>query len=82
MNMMEQKNATLRLSVYGKIKKVINSYKDTELSDIDRKALRGLFVKHLKEFDEDHRERMSKVSLLDRLQRNANNEVPINENEA
>jgi hypothetical protein len=82
MNMMEQKNATLRLSVYGKIKKVINSYKDTELSDIDRKALRGLFVKHLKEFDEDHRERMSKVSLLDRLHRNASNDVVINENEA
>jgi hypothetical protein len=82
MNMMEQKNATLRLSVYGKIKKVINSYKDTELSDIDRKALRGLFVKHLKEFDEDHRERMSKVSLLDRLRCNASNEVVINENEA
>jgi len=82
MNMMEEKNPTLRLSVYGKIKKVINSYKDIELSDIDRKALRGLFVKNLKEFDEDHRERMSKVSLLDRLQRNANNEVTINENEA
>ena len=82
MNMMEEKNPTLRLSVYGKIKKVINSYKDIELSDIDRKALRGLFVKNLKEFDEDHRERMSKVSLLDRLQRNANNEVAINENEA
>ena len=82
MNMMEEKNPTLRLSVYGKIKKVINSYKDIELSDIDRKALRGLFVKNLKEFDEDHRERMSKVPLLDRLHLNANNEVVINENEA
>ena len=80
--MMEEKNPAVRLSVYGKIKKVINSYKDIELSDIDRKALRGFFVKNLKEFDEDHRERMSKVSLLDRLQRNANNEVAINENEA
>jgi hypothetical protein len=82
MNMMEGKNAAVRLSAYGKIKKIINSYKDIELNDIDRKALRGLFVKNLKEFDEDHRERMSKVSLLDRLQRNANNEVAINENEA
>ena len=81
-NMMEEKNPAVRLSVYGKIKKVINSYKDIELSDIDRKALRGLFVKNLKEFDEDHRERMSKVSLLDRLRRNASNDVVINENEA
>jgi hypothetical protein len=82
MNMMEETNPKVRLYVYGKIKKVINSYKDIELSDIDRKALRGLFVKNLKEFDEDHRERMSKVSLLDRLHQNANNEVFINENEA
>jgi hypothetical protein len=67
MNMMESKNPTVRLSVYGKIKKVINSYKDMELSEIDRRALRGLFVKNLKEFDEDHRERMSKLRLLDRL---------------
>jgi hypothetical protein len=66
-NMMESKNPTMRLSVYGKIKKVMNSYRDVELTEIDRRALRGLFVKKLKEFDEDHRERMSKLPLLDRL---------------
>jgi hypothetical protein len=67
MNMMESKNPTVRLSVYGKIKKIMNSYKDLELTEVDRKALRGLFVKNLKEFDEEHRERMSKLPLLDRL---------------
>ena len=67
MNMMESKNPTVRLSVYGKIKKVMSSYKELELTEIDRKALRGLFVKNLKEFDEEHRERMSKLPLLDRL---------------
>ena len=67
MNMMESKNPTARLSVYGKIKKVMDSYKNLELTEIDRKALRGLFVKHLKDFDEDHRERMSKLPLIDRL---------------
>jgi hypothetical protein len=82
MNMMEGKNAAVRLSAYGKIKKIINSYKDIELNDIDRKALRGLFVKNLKEFDEDHRERMSKVPLFDRLRHVSINEVAINDNEA
>ena len=67
MNMMESKNPTVRLSVYGKIKKVMSSYKDLELTEIDRRALRGLFVKNLKDFDEEHRERMSKLPLLDRL---------------
>ena len=67
MNMMESKNPMVRLSSYGKIKKVISSYRDLEVTEIDRRALRGLFVKNLKDFDDDHRERMSKVPLLDRL---------------
>ena len=79
MNMMESKNPNVRLSVYGKIKKVINSYKNMELSEIDRRALRGLFVKNLKEFDEDHRERMSKLPLLERLLSDDINEVVVND---
>ena len=81
MNMMESKNPTVRLSVYGKIKKVMSSYKELELTEIDRKALRGLFVKNLKEFDEEHRERMSKLPLLDRL-RSDNIDKVINDTEA
>jgi len=79
MNMMESKNPNVRLSVYGKIKKVINSYKNMELSEIDRRALRGLFVKNLKDFDEDHRERMSKLPLLERLLSDDINEVVVND---
>ena len=82
MNMMESKNPTVRLSVFGKIKKVIKSYKDIELSEVDRRALRGLFVKNLKEFDEDHRERMSKLPLLDRLLSDSINEVVVNDTDA
>ena len=81
MNMMESKNPTVRLSVYGKIKKVMSSYKELELTEIDRKALRGLFVKNLKEFDEEHRERMSKLPLLDRLRSDDIDKV-INDTEA
>ena len=80
MNMMESKNPTVRLSVYGKIKKIMNSYKDLELTEVDRKALRGLFVKNLKEFDEEHRERMSKLPLLDRL-RSENTDKFVNDTE-
>ena len=82
MNMMESKNPSVRLSVYGKIKKVMNSYRDMELTEIDRRALRGLFVKNLKDFDEDHRERMSKLPLLDRLLSDNINEIVINDTEA
>jgi hypothetical protein len=81
MNMMESKNPTVRLSVYGKIKKVMSSYKDLELTEIDRRALRGLFVKNLKDFDEEHRERMSKLPLLDRL-RSEDIDKVVNDTEA
>jgi hypothetical protein len=79
--MMESKNAAVRLSVYGKIKKVMSSYKDLELTEIDRRVLRGLFVKNLKEFDEEHRERMSKLPLLERLLSDNINKV-FNDTEA
>lgn len=66
-NMMESKNPMVRLSVYGKIKKIIESLQGRHLSETDRKVIRGLFVKYLKDFDEDFREKMKNVSLLDRL---------------
>jgi hypothetical protein len=82
MNMMESKNPAIRLPVYRKIKRLMNSYKDLELTEIDRRVLRGLFVRNLKEFDEDHRERMSKLPLLDRLLKVDFNEPALDEAEA
>jgi len=67
MNMMESKNPMLRLIVFGKIKKIVKSYNDISLNETDRRVIRGLFVKNLKDFDEDQREKMSKVPLIDRL---------------
>ena len=67
MNMMESKNPMVRLASFAKIKKVIQSYKGMEISEVDRRALRGLYVKNLKDFDEEHRERMAKIPLFTRL---------------
>ena len=64
---MESKNPMLRLIVFGKIKKIVKSYNDISLNETDRRVIRGLFVKNLKDFDEDQREKMSKVPLIDRL---------------
>jgi hypothetical protein len=67
MNMMESKNPMVRLTVFGKIKKIVKSYNEISLNETDRRVIRGLFVKNLKDFDEDHREKMSKVPLIDRI---------------
>ncbi len=67
MNMMESQNPLLRLVVFGKMKKIINSYNNQKITDMDRRLLRGLFIKKLKDFDEDNREKMKNISLIDRL---------------
>ncbi len=52
MNLMENKNPMVRLVFFGKLKKMIQAYKSTRLNDIDKKLLRGLFVKNIKDFDD------------------------------
>ena len=64
---MESKNPAVRLVVFSKMKKVINSYKYHELNEADRKVIRGLFINRLKDFDEEHREMMKGRTLLERL---------------
>lgn len=64
---MENKNPMIRLVFFGKMKKMIMSYKDTKIQDIDRKLFRGLFMRNLKDFDEDYKEKISNKSLLMRL---------------
>lgn len=67
MNLMESKNPMVRFTVYAKLKKIMNTFNDQTLTDIDRRILRGLFIKHLKDFDEGQREVMSQIPLLERL---------------
>ena len=43
--------------MYGKIKKIVSTYKDVKLKQIDKLLIKGLFVKRLKDFDEEERER-------------------------
>ena len=43
----------VRLSAFGKIKKVIKSYNEISMNETDRRVIRGLFVKKIKDFDEE-----------------------------
>ena len=66
-NLMENRNPMVRLVFFGRLKKMINNYKTTILNETDRKLIRGLFIKKLRDFDDEYREKMKKMSLLDRL---------------
>ena len=63
-NLMESRNPMVRLVVFGKIKKIISSLKGHRVTETDRKVIRGLFVKQIKDFDEDFRERMRNITLF------------------
>lgn len=51
---MEARNPQVRLAILGKIKRMIESYKGYKVKNIDRRLLRGLFLRNLKDFDEDY----------------------------
>ena len=57
----------IRLVLFGKLKRMVNSYKNMKLETIDRRLLRGLFLRNLKDFDEDYIEKLSNKSLMMRL---------------
>jgi len=64
---MESKNPIIRLVFFGKMKKMIMSYKHQKIEDIDRRLFRGLFMRNLKDFDEEYKEKISNKSLMMRL---------------
>jgi hypothetical protein len=57
----------LRLVYFAKLKRMMVSYKNAKLKTFDRRLLRGLFIKNLKDFDEDYQELIQNKSLLERL---------------
>jgi hypothetical protein len=65
--LMDSSNPLIRLATFSKLKKVVTSYKDDELDTTDRRILRGLFRKNLKDFDEKHEPNLNKLALQSRI---------------
>ena len=66
---MDSSNPFVRLSTFGKLKQVVTSYKDDKLDTTDNRILRGLFRKHLRDFDEHQEVSWNNLSLLSRMTR-------------
>lgn len=77
LKLMESKNPFVRLLAYGKIKKMIATFKENNLKKPNQKLIRGLFKRKIKEFDEDRKQREAGMTLLDKLM--ANGGVPDEE---
>ena len=50
---MDSKNPLVRLSIYGRLKRVVGSYKDRFLENTDRRIFRGIYQRRLKDYDEE-----------------------------
>jgi len=51
---------------------MINSYADYPLDNLDRKLIRGICIRNIKDFQEDYEETMSNKTLLMRLKKDMN----------
>ena len=70
LNLFSNKNAFVRLSMFGKIKKMIKSFEGKKLLDLDKNLMKGVFQRKLQDFDEDQYENLKFKSLLERLKDN------------
>jgi hypothetical protein len=67
---MDSKSPLIRLSVFGKLKKIMSSYVNQPLKETDRRLLRGLYRRKLRDFDEDQALKNQRMSLIERLREN------------
>lgn len=51
----------------GKLKRMVTSYKEKDLNRVDRRLIRGLFIKHIRDFDEEVKFKSMNLSLSARF---------------
>jgi hypothetical protein len=54
MRLMENKHPIVKLMIYGKLKRMMNSYIGETLKQEDKNLIRGVFTRKLKDFDDNY----------------------------
>jgi hypothetical protein len=67
LKLMESKNPVIRLAVFGKMKKMIESFGGATLKSDEKNLIRGVFVRKIKDYKEDAIAKNKDLSLMDRL---------------
>ena len=52
---MESKNPLVRFTVYRKIKRMMDTFKEEKIKSYERNLLRGVFLRKIKDFKEDEK---------------------------
>jgi hypothetical protein len=64
---MDSKNPMIRLLMYGRIKKMMQGFNHKKLDHMEKNLMRGVFIKKMKDFEEQLAEESRKTTLLERL---------------
>ncbi len=75
LKLMENKDPWVRLSTYGKLKKMVSKFEGKKINELEQNLCRGLFIRRLKDFSEDTKKE-SKKTLLERLTSSVNLDSP------
>ncbi len=67
LKLMQSQNPVVRLMVYGKLKRMINSFLGDKLKEKEKNLIRGIFANKINDFDLDFKDKMEAMTLLDRL---------------
>lgn len=63
--LMDNKNPIVRLGVFSRMKKLVDTYKNKDLEEIDQRIIKGIFYRKNRDFDEELMK--SKQTLYQRL---------------
>ena len=53
--------------IFGKLKRMMNSYIGARMKEKDKNLVRGVFVNKINDFDDDFADKQENSTLLDRL---------------
>lgn len=67
LRLLENENPMIKLIVLGRMKRMMKSYEGGHLQEIDKKLMRGIYLRNIKDFQEDYDEVMGNKTLLSRL---------------
>jgi hypothetical protein len=72
---MQSSNPVVRLMVYGKLKRMVNSFLGDKLKEKEKNLIRGIFANKINDFDLDFKDKMATLSLLDRLTKGVDDKI-------
>lgn len=68
--LMENPNPMVKMVMYGKLKKMMRGFLGRKIKPLERNMMRGMFIRRMKDFNEEMQELAKQETMLDRLKGN------------